>query len=66
MWLADASPPSSAITRSSNLTVRANSLSTIICCCWITTFEAGVSATSPANLVVAEALESVLCCKVAV
>ena len=39
-WLADASPPSSAITRSSLLTIRANSLSIATCCCWIITSEA--------------------------
>ena len=38
-WLAYASPPSSAITHFSNLIIRANSSTIVICFCWITSSE---------------------------
>ena len=41
-WLDYVSPPSSAITRSPHFTMRANSLSIVIFCCWITTSEASL------------------------
>ena len=76
-WLADASPPSSAMTHSSNLTIRASS-SSIVTCYWrITTSEAAwftlsgasaaASAAFPASLIVPETLfASFFCYKVVV
>ena len=73
-WQADASLSSSAITRSSDLTIRDTTLSIFNCCCWITTSETAwfpVSGASAAaaflmSLIVAEILTSFFCYKVAV
>ena len=77
-WLSDASPLSSTITRSSNLTIRAGNSSIVTCYCWFITSEAArflllsgasASATSAflASLTVAETLlASFFCCQVVV
>ena len=58
-WLADASPPSSAMTHSSNLIICTSSLSIVFCCSWITTSKAAwfplsiISAAFPTSLIVA-------------
>lgn len=71
-WLADASPPSSSVTRSFSLTICADRFSTVTCCSQITTLEAswfplyGVFVNLTVSFVVTETLASSVCYKVVV